>query len=272
MPTLPKVDLVQGKNKYLVLDSPDIINKQIKKDGDWGAFENQIAQLIIEDFVGPNTVLDIGANVGTFTVNAAKHLIRNNGEVHCFEPQRIVFQQMCGNIFINSLQNVYAHNIVVGEKCEDIEIPEISMNDCVNIGGFSVDPLVRRCIDETPGAAFFGTSNFETGTVVCSKRTIDSFYFEKPISIIKLDVEGFELEALMGAVATLKSHNWPTIIYEDWDYDWYAPKSENIRFLLEELGYLITKAADTCIAQHTGKTKHITVLGNGPFAFGWSFR
>ena len=75
----------------------------------------------------------------------------------------------------------------------------------------------------------------------------------------------------MGAVATLKSHNWPTIIYEDWDYDWYAPKRENIRFLLEELGYLITKAADTCIAQHTGKTKHITVLGDGPFAFGWSF-
>ena len=37
---------------------------------------------------------------------------------------------------------------------EDIEIPEISMNDCVNIGGFSVDPLVRRCIDETPGLPF----------------------------------------------------------------------------------------------------------------------
>ena len=269
MSYLPEIQIVEGKNRYLVLNAPDLINSEIRRSGDWGALENCMAEWIIRDFGVPSTVLDVGANVGTFTVNAAKCLAQMGGEIHSFEPQRIVFQQLCGNVFLNRLSNVHTHNIAVGEKCEVIEIPELSVADCPNLGGMSIDPLIRQCLDATPAIEKFSATNFEQCKVSCEKRTLDSLTFDKRISLIKIDVEGFEFEVLMGAIQTIKSHEWPTIIYEDWDFDWYAPKRQNIEFLLEELGYTISRAHDFGIAQHSTKRQHLQVVGQNPYSLEW---
>ena len=60
-------------------------------------------------------IIDIGANNGHFTVEFAQY-VGDNGKVHSFEPQRIIFQQLCGNVFLNGLDNVYTYNVALGDK------------------------------------------------------------------------------------------------------------------------------------------------------------
>jgi len=51
-------------------------------------------------------IIDIGSNNGNFAVDFA-HLVGDHGRVFCFEPQRIIYYQLCTNVFLNGLDNVY---------------------------------------------------------------------------------------------------------------------------------------------------------------------
>lgn len=60
-------------------------------------------------------VLDIGANIGLYTVSLG--LLPEVAQVHAFEPVRANFNQLCGNIFLNNLDGkVDAHRIAVGSS------------------------------------------------------------------------------------------------------------------------------------------------------------
>ena len=52
----------------------------------------------------PN-IFDVGSNIGTISIWLAK--IFNYGKIFSFEPQRQVFYQLCGNIAINNIYNIY---------------------------------------------------------------------------------------------------------------------------------------------------------------------
>jgi hypothetical protein len=75
-------------------------------------------------------------------------------------------------------------------------------------------------------------------------KTLDSFQFEN-VSFIKIDVEGFEKEVLMGAVDTLRRNNYPKILFESWG-NWKEKEgvpADQIRkelfVYLEGLGYKV---------------------------------
>ena len=68
----------------------------------------------IKNYFEPKSILDIGANIGTFTTWLSKAF--PNGKIYSFEPQRAVFQMLSGNVAINNLYNVYTHNIALGEE------------------------------------------------------------------------------------------------------------------------------------------------------------
>ena len=75
----------------------------------------------------------------------AKYISNTNGKVYAFEPQRIVFQQFCANVFLNRLDNVHAYNIALGDTVCKIQIPELDFWKSQNIGGFSVDANMGSC-------------------------------------------------------------------------------------------------------------------------------
>ena len=68
------------------------------------------------------TVVDIGANIGTFTTWMSRAFPQ--GKIYSFEPQREVFKMLCGNASINNLYNVYPHNIGLGKENTKIEFEE----------------------------------------------------------------------------------------------------------------------------------------------------
>ena len=248
---LPRVDLIQAdEHSWLLLNSPDHITDIIRKDGFWGRWEESIARVFIQDRSDTN-ILDVGANIGGFTLPIAKCISSRNGKVYAFEPQRIVFQQFCANVFLNRLDNVHTYNVALGDKECEIKIPELDFWKSQNIGGFSVDPNIRENIknEALEGKNF---SNTESQAIYSVKqKTLDSFKFGFHINLIKVDVEGYELEFFKGGSQTIKANRFPPIIFELWENrGWYEQKAQKTKNILADWGYNFTRIGREILAQH----------------------
>ena len=156
----------------------------------------------IKEFSEP-VIFDIGANIGTFTTCMSKAFPK--GKIYSFEPQRQVFQMLSGNAAINNLYNVYTYNIGIGKENTKIEFEEPNYFEKNDYGTFS---LVENVISQT-------TNN----KTVVQINTLDWFaeYYNIPkIHLLKIDVEGMDLDVLIGATKTIKKH-FPVIFIEHSD-------------------------------------------------------
>ena len=236
---LPNCELVNVfGTQYLVFKGRDLISNALKQ----GGYEVEIfgiSQKILQKHKD-GIVLDIGANLGSFTLPLAKanpHLT-----FHAFEPQRIIYYQLCGNTLINGLDNVHCHNFGLSDKRDrfDIELPDYATEG--NIGAFSMDKEVRENEYECQTKG-----NTETMVVF----PLDDGRHQK-VRLIKIDVEGHELEVIKGGIDTIKGNNYPPIIFEAWTWKpWYQEKRTALFDYLKDLGYEITEGINSNnLAQH----------------------
>ena len=79
------------------------------------------------------TVLDVGANFGTYTLAFARN-VGAHGKVHAFEPQRVLFHMLAGSVALNSLTNVFCHHLAVGDREGSVEIPQFDYSQPLNFG------------------------------------------------------------------------------------------------------------------------------------------
>ena len=235
-------DIVGKDIKFIRLNDKDLIGRCMEV----GFFEGHNVAKAAELLAGRENgvVLDIGANMGSFTVPLAFYNKQFN--YVCFEPQRMVYYQLCGNLALNGLTNVHAVNKAVGEKEDMIytSVPDYSEEE--NIGAFSLDFDVRQHDD-----------------YLCKTRgllqrididTLDSFQIGGVV-LIKIDVEGMELSVLKGAIETLKHNNYPPILFEAWQHkEWFAPRRQELYKFLEDLGYEITCTGEDNFAIHKGES------------------
>ena len=146
----------------------------------------------IKDYSEP-VIFDIGANIGTFTTWMAKAF--PNGKIYAFEPQRQVFQMLCGNAAINNFYNVYAYNIGLGKENVKIGFQEPNYFEKADFGTFSlVEDIITQKTDNK---------------IVVQINTLDWFlenYNIPKIHLLKIDVEGMDLDVLIGATNAIKKH------------------------------------------------------------------
>ena len=241
---LPDLEIViANDNSYLLMKNDDLIGKELRLHGDFAKSE----RVCCEKFIANKqniAVIDIGANIGTFAIGVAKLLQKIDGRLICFEPQRIIFQQLCSNIFLNQLENVHAFNLAVGKENQIIELPIIDFHESTNPGGFSVNENIRNHLNDeyrkgTTAPNIYKSAISEKMQVI----TIDSLNIEDKIAFFKVDVEGGELEVLIGSQNTLKRNNFPPIVFEDWGnkFSWYKEKSTMTFEFINSLGYKITQ-------------------------------
>jgi FkbM family methyltransferase len=166
------------------------------------------------------TIIDVGGNNGNFAVDFA-HLVGNNGTVHTFEPQRIIYYQLCTNVFLNGLTNVYCYNEAVSNTDEElmIETPNyFEKKKMVNFGGVEI---VK-----------------EGGELVKSSK-LDSRIF-KDVVFIKIDVQGYESFVIEGAVNTIQEHRpYMFVEFEDHLLQKQGSSEVKLQAEIEALDYIV---------------------------------
>jgi FkbM family methyltransferase len=242
----PNVSVIETKSgKYMVWSTYDALTEILLKDGVHEESVIQLSNFILQNCPGEQVVLDIGANIGSYAIPLAKEP-GNAGrlKVYCFEVQRQVFLQLCGNIFLNRLDNIHTYNFGVGEKAAQIKIPKIDYATCWNMGGYSIDPVALNANrTDFPKHSIIGEET-------CEVRPIDDLPGLPLSNLVKLDVEGHELEVLKGMQKHLEASGYPPIIFEVWKFDWYAEKKDLLFKYLHDTGY-------TNISMDIGYSNHL---------------
>lgn len=167
--------------------SVDIGTDQLKSY--WAIFIDHEYERI-EGFMASNqgVVIDVGANIGMFAVRQAWHN-PSIARIYCFEPNPFAFVRLCHNIILNKLDSLV------------IPVPRALANK----DGFM--PLEIPKIAYTCGAhlAQVPSHHGHALTVECCR--LDSFMKLNSITsveLLKIDVEGGELDVLLGAQEALE--------------------------------------------------------------------
>ena len=157
-----------------------------------------------------NTVLDIGAWCGTWSAEFAPYCKK----IYAIEPDRTHVECLLKNL--SSFDNIELLDYAVG----DIET-RVSLTDD----------------DFTQARRIYSIGNI-------LMKTVDSFKFED-VDLIKIDVEGFEMNVLRGAKDTLKDCNFLMIELNN-NSKKYNSSNAEIEKYLQELGFttLIDKWPD----------------------------
>jgi FkbM family methyltransferase len=235
---IPNCELITSMGvQFLVFKGNDLISNALRN----GGYEDDLHALsegILRD-KKDGIVLDIGANLGSYCIPLAKK--HPHIKFHAFEPQRIVSYQLCANTIINGLENVYPYEIALSNESTSVELITPDYATEGNIGAFSIDLEVRA-------------NEYECPTVNTTDRIdvtlLDWMEFEN-IKLIKIDVEGHELEVLKGGTKTIKRNNYPPIIFEAWTWKpWYQEKRKELFAYLHDLGYNIIELGQNNIARH----------------------
>ena len=226
---LKSKDLIKLKNglTFQVFSKFDLISNALREQGEFDPLTSRIASIILPENNKGN-VIDIGANIGTFCIPLAKNFPKIN--FIAFEVQKKVFDVLNNNINLNNIKNIKTFNTGLSAKLQKIAVPLPNYEIENNIGAFSFDIEARK------------KKNFLANYIDKKVFSFDLFpldYFNyKNILLIKLDVEGYELNVLRGAINTIKKNNFPPILFECWNNPKSKKKEELFNFF-KKLGYVI---------------------------------
>lgn len=234
--------------QFLLHDGPDYISQQLRQGQSWEPLLLSIIDLLLKGMKEP-VFVDVGANLGAVSVPVGKLIQQRHrlggglGQVHSIEAQRNVFYQLCGNFFANDLgRYCFAYHTAIGDVVGGIEIPFLSLRSEQNVGALSLDKTIRQ---EQGWKSEF--EHYETVPMT----TLDELGLP-PASLIKIDVEGMELEVVRGGLLWLKESCFPPILFEVWgdDMEKQIAKREALLNLLHAQGYECLVHGELGIAQH----------------------
>ena len=148
--------------------------------------------------------VDVGAHVGTLTLAGARR-VGSGGKVVAFEPAPTTFNLLKKTIALNGLNSVIAHRAACGARQEQ---RRLFMGRV--LGHSSFYPL------EQDNSLEPGTDTVETGssTVVTVLALDDVLSPNERVDLVKIDVEGAELEVLDGMGRVIKDNPGLAVIAE----------------------------------------------------------
>ena len=179
--------------------------------------------------------IDCGANIGVHTIEWAKAMT-GWGSVLAIEAQERIYYVLAGNIAINNCFNAVAVHGAVSSESGILQIP--NPNHAVSSSFGSLELRQRN------GNEFIGQPIDYQNTVNVRKLTLDEFSLPR-VDLIKLDIEGMELEAIEGASRTIAASR-PIMLVERAKID-----AAQLRRALETRGYEVIEAGINVLAVHT---------------------
>lgn len=141
-------------------------------------------------------VFDIGANIGQtsfnmFRTQKSKNL---NPNIYAFEPYPRTFSKLETNISLNKNSSIKAYNLGVSEHRGSLH-------------------MIQHCPSNSGG---FRMTENRQNSIEVPVISLDEFVIENQldsVDFIKIDVEGFELQVIQGALKTIEKFK-PILIFE----------------------------------------------------------
>ena len=135
--------------------------------------------------------------------------VGEKGHVIAFEPQHILFQNLCANLALNGLTNVRTINAAVGRESGSITLPKIEYDKPGMFGAHSIERA-------------------STGEEV-QLLALDQYLRTNRCRLMKIDLEGMEEQVILDARTFIKQHK--PILYVENDRKEKSPSL--IRTLLD---------------------------------------
>lgn len=160
---------------------------------DWSSWEASNTALLVNMLRSPADFVDIGANIGWFTLVAA-HVLARGGQVHSFEPDPAHLSKLRVNVSANHLDNVTINDCALADRTGEATL---YLNE-VNRGDNSLLPNSDR-----------------SGSTSVQVRRLDEYEGlsrARPL-VVKLDVQGSEIDVLNGARTLLTSYPEEIVLF-----------------------------------------------------------
>lgn len=184
----------------------------------WDCYEPNETWAIRQILRPGDTFLDVGANIGYFTLLGSK-LVGKQGKVISFEPAPPNAARLKENVMLNRADNVLIHECAVSDKPGTVRIGR-------SFGGGSATITMR--VKETTG------ETWEVPAVQLDQILAQ----ERDIRLVKIDTEGAELLVLKGFVEHLRSGAIPYVFCEVSDsFKELGGSTEELHSLMVGLGY-----------------------------------
>lgn len=217
---------VDNFNFRLHVFENETLSNQLREKGYHGYNDIDILKLLIK----PNsTVLDIGANIGWYTV-IVSHLVGNNGKIYAVEADQENINILEKNLLLNNINNVKTHRYAAADYDGVINFyknPE-------NYGDHSISSCTYiRC--------FVVDENYSSPIQVPCIRLDTLLTFEEfsNVSLIKMDIQGGECRALAGLEKHLKQYRPPILVEYSPAHIYHADSSPFELFaFIDKNGYL----------------------------------
>ena len=195
---------VQGSKFYVDVNHLDLSMRQtFQAYGGNKVHEKSTTKLFEKVIKKGNVVLDLGANIGYFTLLSAR-LVGPKGKVYAFEPEPRNFSFLKKNVELNNYTQVIVNQKAVGNKKGKVKLyicPYETGHHTIN--------------------QFEGIENYTHKDKKITKKfvmvdliVLDNFIKDKKIDFIKMDVEGAELLALRGMAELLEKNKNIKLVIE----------------------------------------------------------
>lgn len=156
---------------------------------------------IVDTLPADAVIVDGGTNAGFFTIPVAQRTQGRGTRIISFEPQRQLFQAVGGSLALNGYDHVFLHNCGLGSMPGIAELPAIDYGVAQDFG--TVQLSNDATVEED------GWMNNR----VVDVTSIDAMDLPR-LDFFKLDVEGYEVPALVGAYKTIQQHRpWIWVEY-----------------------------------------------------------
>ncbi len=200
-----------GKYKFFYLENDRYIGQRVALE----KYEPYETQLILRQVKTGDVIVDVGANIGYYTVLLADK-VGKNGKVYAFEPDKTNFEILKKNIKENNLKNIVAVNAAAGSK----NGKSFLYKSRENFGDHKL---------KTPPISTKSKSPPLEEREVIQVIKLDDYFKKEPsfakasegrrkVDLIKIDTQGWEPEVIEGA-KNLISKNKPVMFLE------YSPAS-----------------------------------------------
>lgn len=187
-----------------------------------GTYEDEINKLIRISLKQGDNALDIGGNIGLQSIRMSQ-CTGPEGKIYAFEPLIYLQEKFTRNILLNKAFNVTLLPYALSNQENEADFT-ISKNSW-NQGTFSLNNNNNQGADKQR-------------VVIKVADNLPEIQNLNSLDLIKIDVEGFEFNVLLGLKQTLQKHK-PRIIFE-YDSNYWINNGQNIAdcwFFLKSLDY-----------------------------------